>query len=132
MTLKQTLRALGAVVLEEAERNPDFAQRLLSALGAGDELPGAKTQEKPVPATKRRRTRAAAVVDPMAVLADHGEDALRRELQLLTLDKLLDIVAEFAMDPSKLVMKWKRPERVVDHIVDNAKRRSVKGDAFRA
>lgn len=68
----------------------------------------------------------------MAILADHGEDALRRELQLLPLDKLLDIVAEFGMDASKLVMKWKDPERVYEHIIDNAKRRSVKGDAFRA
>jgi len=33
---------------------------------------------------------------------------------------------------TKLVMKWKNPERVIEHIIDNAKRRSVKGGAFRA
>ena len=130
MNLKKTLRALGAVVLEEAERNPEFAQRLARAIGEFEELKNsADPQLLP---KKRSRTRAAAVVDPIAVLAENGEEMLRRELQPLPLDKLLDIVAEFAMDPSKLVMKWKSPDRVIDHIVESAKRRSVKGDAFRA
>jgi len=127
MNLKRTLRALGTVVLEEAERNPDFAQRLQCALGIAD-----ATAIVRAPEGKRPRTRAAAVIDPVAILADHGEDALRRELQLLPLDKLLDIVAEFGMDTSKLVMKWKDTSRIGEHIIDNAKRRSVKGDAFRA
>jgi hypothetical protein len=127
MNLKRTLHALGTVVLEEAERNPDFAQRLQCALGIADAAAVAKTPEG-----KKSRTRAAATMDPVAILADHGEDALRRELQLLPLDKLLDIVAEFGMDTSKLVMKWKDPVRIYEHIIDNAKRRSVKGDAFRA
>lgn len=122
MTLKQTLRSLGAVLIEEAERNPDFARRLQQALGGAQEA-------QPL---KRSRTRTPAVVDPVAVLADHGEDALRARLQPLALDQLLDVVAEFGMDPSKLVMKWKNPERVSEHIIENAKRRSVKGDAFRA
>ena len=122
MTLKQTLRSLGAVLIEEAERNPDFARRLQQALGGAQEAPP----------LKRSRTRTPAVVDPVAVLADHGEDALRARLQPLALDQLLDVVAEFGMDPSKLVMKWKNPERISEHIIENAKRRSVKGDAFRA
>lgn len=122
MTLKQKLRAIGTVVLEEAERNPEFALRLDRALGAS---------EAPLP-VKRSRARAAAVIDPVAVLAEHGEDALRSALQPLTLEQLLDVVAEFGMDPSKLVMKWKSSGRVSERIIENAKRRSVKGDAFRA
>ena len=122
MTLKQTLRAIGNVVLEEAERNADFARRLERALGIGD------VQQ----IVKRSRTRAAAVLDPIGTLSDHGEDALRDALRPLSLEQLLDIVAEFGMDSSKLVMKWKSSDRVSEHIVDNAKRRSVKGDAFRA
>lgn len=132
MNLKQTLRALGTVVFEEAERNPEFAQRMLRALGANDDSSGSKKAAGSAPSKTRSRTREAAVLDPLAVLADQGEEALRAELTRLPLDKLLDIVAEFAMDPSKLVMKWKNPERVVDHIMESAKRRSVKGDAFRA
>ena len=50
---------------------------------------------------------------------------------MLTLDQLRDIVAQYGMDPSKLVMKWKDPERVMDQIVELALTRSIKGDAFR-
>lgn len=132
MNLKQTLRALSAVVLEEADRNPVFAERLQRALN----IPEARTSSPPAArapaADKRSRARAAAVLDPVATLAEKGEDALRQALSPLTLDQLLDIVAEFAMDPSKLVMKWKSSERVIEHVVDSAKRKSVKGDAFRA
>lgn len=127
MNLKSTLRALGAAVLEEVDRNPDFAKRILNALGGtqnaiSDGRGGAN----------RKRTRAAAIVDPIAIIADQGEETLRQALQPLDLEKLLDVVAEFGMDPAKLVMKWKDPKRVIDHIVDSAKRRSAKGDAFRA
>lgn len=131
MNLKQTLRAISTVVLEEADRNPVFAERLQRALNIQEARPSVTAPAQPT-AEKRSRTRAAAVLDPVGVLADQGESSLRQALQPLPLDQLLDIVAEFAMDPSKLVMKWKSTERVVEHIVDSAKRRSVKGDAFRA
>lgn len=81
---------------------------------------------------KKPRSRSAAVLDPHAVLAELGEQELRARLTGLTLDQLLDVVVEFVMDPSKLVMKWKRTDRVIDHIVDTAKHRAVKGDAFRS
>ena len=122
MSLKKTLLALTGVVLEEAERNPGFAAQLEQALGAGS---------APV-SPKRSRSRAQALVDPVAVLDDVGEAGLRGRLQPLTLEQLLDVVAEFGMDPAKLVMKWKSTDRIVDHIVDSSKRRSSKGDAFRA
>ncbi|OWW18356.1 hypothetical protein [Noviherbaspirillum denitrificans] len=131
MILKETLRAIGTVVLEEIERNPDFAQRLQLALTTTASALVGNNPEGAERTKKRHRSRAPAVIDPIATLSDHGDDALRHELQALPLDKLLDIVAEFAMDPSKLVMKWKSQERIIDHIIDNAKRRSVKGDAFR-
>ncbi|WP_162527293.1 hypothetical protein [Sphingomonas solaris] len=47
-------------------------------------------------------------------------------------EQLLDIVAEFGMDPGKLVMKWKDRDRVADRIVETAIARATKGDAFRS
>lgn len=122
MTLKQTLKALAAAVLEEADRNPEFALRLEQALG----------QAASEPSPKKSRARNAALLDPIAVLDGQGEPELRRRLQDLSVDQQLDVVAEFGMDPAKLVMKWKNPDRIIEHIVDSSKRRSVKGDAFRA
>lgn len=34
------------------------------------------------------------------------------------------------MDPGKLVMKWKTPQRIIDRIVEFSMARSVKGDVF--
>ena len=128
--MKRALKALGAVILEEAESNPSFASRLKDALDLLEPV-GVKHGDGG-DAAKKPRTRSAAALDPHALLAELGEQELRARLAGLSLDQLLDIVAEFVMDPSKLVMKWKRTDRVVDHIVDTAKHRSVKGDAFRS
>jgi hypothetical protein len=34
------------------------------------------------------------------------------------------------MDPGKLVMKWKTPERIINRIVEFSPARAVKGDVF--
>ena len=51
-------------------------------------------------------------------MAQSGPEALRDALQPLDLGQLLDIVAEYGMDPGKLVMKWKDKDRVVERIVE--------------
>ncbi len=50
----------------------------------------------------------------------------------LTLDQLKDIVAEYGMDPDKLVMNQRTPERVIDRIVEYSVKRATKGEAFSA
>jgi len=59
------------------------------------------------------------------------ELALRSALEKLSLNQLRDIVAEYGMDPGRLVMKWMAPERVIDRIVEISSARAHKGDAFR-
>lgn len=129
MNAKKILKILTDVILDELERNPNFAQRLVDALGETDLSMNNNTMESKL--KKKSRSRDPAVIDPMAILAERGEDTLRLELKSLDIRKLLDIVAEFAMDPSKLVMKWKNSDRIIEHIIESARRRVVKGDAFR-
>ncbi len=71
------------------------------------------------------------MLDPVAVVGD-GENILRSQLSDLSLDQLRDVVAEYAMDQGKLVMKWNDPARIVDRIVEIALARPQKGHAFRA
>lgn len=122
MKLKKTLQDLMKVVIEEANRNPEFAKELETALGLG---PKPEKEEK----GRAAHRRAAAVLDPIS-LAREGEEALRKELEPLTLDQLRDIVAEYGMDPGKLVMKWKTADRVIDRIVEYSLARTKKGEAF--
>jgi hypothetical protein len=48
----------------------------------------------------------------------------------LNLEQLKDIVADFGMDPGKLVRKWKTPDRVIDKIVEVSMGRVKKGEGF--
>jgi hypothetical protein len=81
---------------------------------------------------KRTGRRAPAKLDPFKILADGGEQVLIEQLADLSLEELRDIVAQFGMDPRRLVTKWKDVQRVRDHIVATTIQRSRKGDAFRA
>ena len=134
MLLRTVLRNFVKVVSDEADRNPEFAERLWAVFESARSRPAKKTSppKKKGPTTTRpANRRPAAVVDPVAVAA-RGEEALRAALAPLTLDQLKDIVAENGMDQEKLVMKWKTPNRVIDRIVEISINRAHKGEAFRS
>lgn len=134
MILKRTLTALVNIIVDEAGRNSDFRERIEAALDVAKPLPKAVTKAAQKPAMEEKRKggrRAPAVLDPID-LAKHGEAGLRNQLAGLDLEKLLNIVAQYGMDPGKLVMKWKDRERIIDRIVELSLGRATKGDAFRA
>ena len=128
MTIRQTLSAIAKAIADEAERNEEFKARIERALALHPSKPTKKTgASKPM---RKGGRRTPAVLDTVEVVRE-GEDALRSRLAVLRLDQLLDIVAQHGMDPGKLVMKWKRPDRVIDRIVEISLSRATKGDAFR-
>jgi hypothetical protein len=145
MNVAQQLRRLFDAVVAEAERSPAFARRLEEALtamapsasptatpGTPATMPTPTPSDAPAAVAKRRGgRRPAGALDPFVVY-QAGEGMLRARLSELTLDQLKDVVAEHGMDPSKLAMKWKKPERLVDLIVATVRERLEKGDAFRA
>lgn len=134
MTLKRTLGALVNVIIDEATRNPEFGSRIEAALGMAKPEPSSSVKVSPVLSRDEKRKggrRAPAVLDPID-LARHGEGELREKLAALDLERLHDVVAQYGMDPGKLVMKWKDRERVIDRIVEVALGRATKGNAFRA
>ena len=129
MTLKQRLSALVSAIVEETQKNEPFRVNVERALGINTStsapLPRVKGTTK-----QRKGRRTPAVLDPVE-LARQGEDTLRTKISVLTLDQLRDIVAQYGMDPGKLVMKWKDTNRVIDRIVELALARATKGDVFR-
>jgi hypothetical protein len=130
MNLRRTLNALAKAVADEAEHNDRLREQLESIFGLeAVSRPAAGESEGEM--RRKGGRRAAAVLDPVEVIR-HGEDQLRRQLGALDIEQLRDIVAQYGMDPGKLVMKWKDAERVTDRIVELASARSRKGEAFRA
>lgn len=126
MTLRTALQGLVRTIVEEAERNPDFARRVEKSLGMGGEGIPAQSDRN---MKGGRNRRSPAVLDPIDA-ARHGEAALRQSLAVLSLEQLKDVVADYGMDPGKLVMKWKTPQRIIDRIVEFSMARAVKGDVF--
>lgn len=128
-SLKTRLTKLAAAIAEQATRDPEFALKLEDILSNGG-----VAKPKNLPVTKGARKggrRAPALIDPVAVALSSPEE-LQNSLKSLDLGQLLDIVAEYGMDPGKLVMKWKDRDRVVDRIVEVSISRATKGDAFRS
>jgi hypothetical protein len=127
MNLRKTLTDLVRVLVDEAERNPEFKDKVQSALNQnkGSDRTEPKNTDKP---KNRRRS---AILDPIE-LAGVGEQVLRSRLAELTVEQLQDIVSGYAMDPGRLVSKWKTPERIIDRIVELSLARAQKGDAFRS
>jgi hypothetical protein len=72
------------------------------------------------------------IATPNLVLKPPIEDALRTKLASLSVEQLKDIVAEFGMDPGKLVIKWKTADRIIERIVEISMSRFQKRVAFRA
>ena len=136
MDLKRAMRNLAEVISEEADRNPEFGSRVREALGLSTTEGGNSRSRKAMDvltteSTRGRNRRTPAALDPLQIV-QKGEEVLRDQLSPLTVDQLKDIVADHGMDPSKLVMKWRTRDRIVNHIVEMAISRSRKGDAFRS
>jgi len=122
---------IARAVADQADTNPDFREMLLRAIHQPEQTACQMRIPSDVPAVGRgKNRRAPAVLNPIEVVRE-GEAVLRSRLAVLTLDQLRDIVAEHGLDPGRLVMKWKTPERVIDWIIEKATVRSRHGDAFR-
>lgn len=133
MKVRSKLLELARVIADQVEQDPEFARRLSEALGIEEQTSRDKVKAAaalPIAGRPKHR-RPAAMLDPVTI-ARVGEDALRSRLEGLSLDQLRDIVADYGMDPGRLVMKWKSSERVIDRIVEISLTRAQKGDAFRA
>lgn len=125
------LKQLVDVVIEETEHNDDFAQKIEQILSGEIVTVKKKNTGKKVSGAGRPSNRRdPAVFDPVSLISEN-EYLLVEKLRSLTDKQLKDIIADYGMDSSKLAMKWKDRERLINHIVDTARRRAAKGDAFR-
>lgn len=129
MKLRKPLLDLARVIADYADRDPMFASQIVEALGLKEKSPRPMPTRGNTDRPKNRRP--AAVLDPIQLVRD-GEAKLRAALSGLTLEQLRDVVADYGMDPGKLVMKWKDAGRIADRIVELSLARAQKGDAFRS
>jgi hypothetical protein len=130
MSLRKIALDVARVISQEAENNAGFRKKLLDALQLAPSEPHPQNKDHP-PENRPKNRRAPALLDPVQIAGEHGDEVLRGRLSQLSLEQLKDIVADYGMDPGKLVLKWKSPERIIDRIIEVSIARSRKGDAFR-
>ncbi len=122
METNNLLKAIFNELLKEIHDNKDLQQRITHLIkeqvGEVDKRP------------KKRRRRKLGPFDPMTIHRNQPQE-LEPRLSALEIDELKDIIAEHGMDRSKLAMRWKAKERLIDLIMTTVKSRSQKGDAFR-
>lgn len=123
MNTQKALKALFHEFLAEVERNDMLRAKVEGILGHSKEPVASSSKQ----AMRRKPGR----FDPMAVHRERPADLARR-LDELNEEELKDIIAEHGMDRTKLAMKWKDKQRLVDLIKTTVESRAQKGDAFRS
>lgn len=129
------IKQLFNVIIEEMKTNEAFSAKIEAiinpnSLNGDAEYNQKKETKKNSVAGRASNRRDPAVLDPIATIIE-SEEVLQNKLQELSEKELKDIIAQYGMDTSKLAMKWKNKQRLIDLIVDVSRARSKKGDAFR-
>jgi hypothetical protein len=122
MDSKQTLKlwdSLSKCIGAELKTNEAFAEKI-GALFAGLTPPAA---------AKKSTRRPPAKIDPFALM-EQSDAALLTALSELSIDELKDVIAANGMDPARAAMRWRKAERLIDHIVEMTKIRSAHGQVF--
>jgi len=112
-------KKISACIIDEISINEDFANKLWALFSE---------EKSPVQAKKSNR-RPPAKIDPFS-LYEQGEDKLVKELSLLNIEELKDVIAANGMDTAKLAMKRKDRDRLEKHIIEATQRRLSRGEAF--
>ena len=120
---------LAAVIIEEASHNQGFADKLQNAI-MGPDYGSATGTDSEQNTAKHKRRRDPAVLNPIDMIME-DEDKCDQALHGLSEKQLKDIITEYRMDPSQRAMHWRNRERLIQLILDTARRRAAKGDAFR-
>lgn len=124
--MKNKIAQIFNELLHEIDTNPDLRARIERHLSPSQDQ-GSLVRPKSRP--KNRRGPPA--LDPYVEIKQ-GESLLRQKLILLSIDQLKDIVSGFALDASRLALKWKDQARLADFIIMTVRSRMEKGDAFRS
>jgi len=124
--------------MQEATRNHDFAERLMTPPDDTGRTTARTTSETGVSSTKiasadkptPRKKRATAALDPIRLAAER-ETALCNGLESPTLQQLKKIVSEYLHDASGSGSNWQLLPKMREFLVDRALPRARNGDVLR-
>lgn len=127
MEIEKLLKEFCEVIIKESKANEDFSNKLKKVLIENSTL------EKKEVKTKKKKTVLSEkdiLINPYDVLLV-GEEVLENKLKELELIDLKNIIAYYAMDPSKSFQRWRKKERLIKLILEVSNLRLNKGNSFR-
>jgi hypothetical protein len=124
--MKTKLAQIFDELLREVQTNPDLRARVERHFASHVQ----ETGSQPGQTSRPKNRRGPPAIDPYAEIKQ-GEQYLRDRLAHLNIDQLKDVVSAYALDGSRLALKWKDQARLVDLIVATVRSRIEKGDVFR-
>lgn len=126
--LTRLLRDLVALVEQEAETNPAFAERLAAVLAPMPQRQPKRSSEG------QRETQSSKpaidVPDVFAAYSSKGEEEFGFWLRGLDIGTLRAIVKQNGFDPGKTARNWKEPDKFTALIQDQVGARLRRGSAF--
>lgn len=121
--LTDLLRRLAKLLGEEAQRNPEFAEKLATLLVS---VPGnAQSKGKSAGPAKE--------IDLPDIYAEsraRGEDEFRLWLRDEPMPVLRSLIKKHDLDPTRRTSRWKDPEKLAGFIADQLNARLAKGSSF--
>lgn len=117
------LRKLADLIVEEAELNEAFAQRLRAALS--ELSPPATPRPQKAPDTQK-----ANLPDVHAEMASRGESEFRLWLLGQSREVLKAVIRSEDIDPTRRTAKWKEVDKLADYIAESLKSRQQRGASF--
>ncbi len=126
--MKPAIQRIFDEIVAEIRTNEAFRDRLERVLASAS-APSAPNAPASAPRARNRRARA--VLDPYREYS-LGDQHLMGRLRDLSVEQLKDIVSEHALDSTRLALKWRSAERLIELIVTTVRSRLEKGDGFRA
>ena len=117
-------RGLVALLADESERNPAFADRLDRLLSALPEARRSKARKRGAPGTR------APLPDVHAEWTVRGETEFRLWLRDQPIATIRAVIRAQDLDPARRTSKWADAEKLADFVAEGLRARLARGSAF--
>lgn len=131
--LRNRLKKLAALIAEQAESDPKFAEQIEELLNISNR--GSKSKVRPNKLGDEQSPKInmpiGSAQDPFEVFRSADYHGFLSWLESLPVDELREIVRQQRFDPSRLSDRWKKKARFIELISERVWARSRQGDTFR-
>ncbi len=118
---------------ENAKRAARFLKMIAARIEEHPEfLDGLDLADLPAPARKKKAAPAPPpAIDVLQIFFAEGAEQLRRRLEALEIKDLKAVISKHGLDPSGLARNWRKPEKLIELIIQRVEARGRKGEVFR-